>query len=387
MKRLLEFILLMLLAVPVMAQTQHGRVKSTGINPRTTGDDLGAPSLRWDLFGINLDITGFEDVLCISTPANPTGGTRRIFCNTATGELSVRTSGGTTVSLEGAGGGGVDRWDQLLDPTANLTLDMDAFTTDFGWSLNTGASDLFSLHDFTSNTGTGYIFSVNTASGSAAKVARWTALGTANGVEVDASGVLKILGTGSIIATDLQATSEVVSDSEVEDTITVSNYLLLSAGSGQTLTGQLFLDNLGIEFDPSDTNPACAVAGDNNIFFDLSELKFKKCTQGVLSDLDTSGAPGGADTQVQFNDSGALGGDPGFTYIKATDVATVGAVVTSGTNPHIVLPDSAEGVSATATAKIRYNNTTKKLQQSIDGAAYSDIGAGGGGDSTQTEFF
>jgi hypothetical protein len=34
--------------------------------------------------------------------------------------------------------------------------------------------------------------------------------------------------------------------------------------------------------------------------------------------------PGGADTQVQFNDGGALGGDAGLTYDKTTDKLTVG---------------------------------------------------------------
>jgi len=54
--------------------------------------------------------------------------------------------------------------------------------------------------------------------------------------------------------------------------------------AGGTLTGQLITDNLGIEFEESDTNPTCA-AGNYNIFADLSETKFKKCTNGVATDL------------------------------------------------------------------------------------------------------
>lgn len=45
-------------------------------------------------------------------------------------------------------------------------------------------------------------------------------------------------------------------------------------------------------------------------------------------------APGvtGSDTQVQFNDGGSLGADPGFTYNKTTDTLTVnGAFTTGGT--------------------------------------------------------
>lgn len=41
-----------------------------------------------------------------STPSNPSAGVRRLFVDTATSELSVRTSAGNTVTLEGVGGGG-----------------------------------------------------------------------------------------------------------------------------------------------------------------------------------------------------------------------------------------------------------------------------------------
>ncbi len=46
----------------------------------------------------------YSDFSVIPAPANPASGTRRLFINTVTGEMSVRTSAGTTVSLEGAGG-------------------------------------------------------------------------------------------------------------------------------------------------------------------------------------------------------------------------------------------------------------------------------------------
>ena len=40
------------------------------------------------------------------------------------------------------------------------------------------------------------------------------------------------------------------------------------------------------------------------------------------------GTPGGADTQVQFNDSGSFGGDADFTYNKTSNALTVGSVIT-----------------------------------------------------------
>lgn len=51
----------------------------------------------------------FLDFGDITAPANPSAGTRRLFLDQATGELSVKTSAGTSISLEtqtGGGGGG-----------------------------------------------------------------------------------------------------------------------------------------------------------------------------------------------------------------------------------------------------------------------------------------
>jgi hypothetical protein len=39
------------------------------------------------------------------------------------------------------------------------------------------------------------------------------------------------------------------------------------------------------------------------------------------------GTPGGSNTQVQFNDSGAFGGDAGLTYNKTTDALTVAGLL------------------------------------------------------------
>jgi hypothetical protein len=102
--------------------------------------------------------------------------------------------------------------------------------------------------------------------------------------------------------------------------------------SGGTLTGLLTLDNLGVEFDESDTNPTCA-AGNYNVYVDLSEGKFKKCVNGTVTDMDTTGAggsPAGSDTQVQFNDGGSFGGDAGLVFNKTTNVLTVAGGIAAG---------------------------------------------------------
>jgi len=45
--------------------------------------------------------------------------------------------------------------------------------------------------------------------------------------------------------------------------------------------------------------------------------------QSTLGNAASGGTPGGSDTQVQFNDSGAFGGDSGFYYNKTTDTLVV----------------------------------------------------------------
>lgn len=43
------------------------------------------------------------------------------------------------------------------------------------------------------------------------------------------------------------------------------------------------------------------------------------------------GTPGGSDTQIQFNDAGAFGGDADYTWTKATNLLVLGSTATPGT--------------------------------------------------------
>lgn len=61
-------------------------------------------------------------------------------------------------------------------------------------------------------------------------------------------------------------------------------------------------------------------------------LKFNPFT----SSLDQVTTPGGATTQVQFNDAGAFNGDSGLTYTKATDTLTIAGSLLVDTNTFVV---------------------------------------------------
>ena len=86
--------------------------------------------------------------------------------------------------------------------------------------------------------------------------------------------------------------------------------------------------------------------------------------------------PGGADTQVQFNDGGALGGDAGLSYNKTTDQLTVagdidlGTVGTFSTTLQTVTPTANRTVSipdATGTIGL-VNGPTGSIQFNQAGA-------------------
>lgn len=51
-----------------------------------------------------------------------------------------------------------------------------------------------------------------------------------------------------------------------------------------------------------------------------------------------SGAPGGSDTQVQFNDGGSFGGDSGLAFNKTTDTLTVGQKIVVGDSSQATPP-------------------------------------------------
>ena len=105
---------------------------------------------------------------------------------------------------------------------------------------------------------------------------------------------------------------------------------------------------------------------------------------GATGPTGSTPAIGGADTQVQFNDGGVLGGDSGFTYNKTTDVATIvgGAVVqglTVGCGAGAVSTNTAVGASAlqaNTTGADNFSGGYQSLYSNTTGNANSAIGRG-----------
>jgi hypothetical protein len=68
-----------------------------------------------------------------------------------------------------------------------------------------------------------------------------------------------------------------------------------------------------------------------------------------VNSASAGGAPGGIDTQVQFNDGGStFGGDAGFTYNKTTDVVTAGSFATTAAGTPTLSSNTGVEISATS---------------------------------------
>ena len=103
-------------------------------------------------------------------------------------------------------------------------------------------------------------------------------------------------------------------------------------------------------------------------------------------------APGGSDTQVQFNDSGNLGGDSGLTYNKSTDSLTVtgdvavnGGDITTSAATATVFDSNATSVTAFRSATtLTFAATTGTTTIRNDTTISGDLTVGGGDITTSS---
>jgi len=99
------------------------------------------------------------------------------------------------------------QWDQLADPSGNLSLSHGSSNTVFTWGNATAGNSLFQLRDSNNNTGNGYILDVVSGNSSTVNLFKATASGNSDGVVIDNTGTLKTIGTGGIEASTLKGIS------------------------------------------------------------------------------------------------------------------------------------------------------------------------------------
>lgn len=184
-------------------------------------------------------------------------------------------------------------------------------------------------------------------------------------------------------------------------------------------------DNVTLPFFDTQSTDAGLVPGSNN----AASTTYLDATGNWSTPAGGSGAPGGSNAQIQFNDSGSFGGDSGLTYDKTTNALTIGVdnadpgtatvkgdlsldsgsnlsttiqSVTATANRTITFPDQTGtvGLVSGATGNIQYNNAgqlagTADLNVELDWAvtttAYTglrvNVNDNGGNSNANTSIF
>ncbi len=240
-------------------RASHVELPQAGEGYLWVRNDTPSSLVYTDDAGTDYDLTVDDDVPEAGDYSNLTGGTA--ITNSPTGTVNLDTTANVAITGDwDFGGGGIEIENGTTPPACTvgqLYLDTDATSgqqlmaceggTFVKQGDGTGGTPAFS--DITTGTNT-------------------TTLTMGTG------GTLNTSGSGVIEATNLIAASSVVSDAEVDDTITVSNYLPLAAGSGSPLTGDLYMD---IETDSAvdrqinlrRARAGPAVVADNDILGDI----------------------------------------------------------------------------------------------------------------------
>jgi hypothetical protein len=87
--------------------------------------------------------------------------------------------------------------------------------------------------------------------------------------------------------------------------------------------------------------------GANNVVQLDGSARLPAVDGSQLTGISAGGTPGGSDTQVQFNDSSAFGGDSGLTFNKTTKALTVGGATVTADAPVLNLTQTWNNAAVT----------------------------------------
>ena len=101
--------------------------------------------------------------------------------------------------------------------------------------------------------------------------------------------------------------------------------------SGGTMTGELVVDALGLEFEQSDDLSDCSTfpSAGGGIFYDDSDGEFKKCQDNTLTALDTSGSHSGT---ITWSGTSILESGSAFQFGDASDATLTHTYANTGTD-------------------------------------------------------
>ena len=175
--------------------------------------------------------------------------------------------------------------------------------------------------------------------------------GNVTGGNINISGIASV--TGAITS------ASTVSGQILRSTNSIGNeggeIQLSLAASNTTLSSSVTIDVYQNKFRIFETGGT-----NRGAYIDLS-LAAAGAGTNLLSG-GTGGTPGGANTQIQFNDNGSFGGSAGFTFDKTTNsVSTTGTISSSGNLLLLNSTSNFVGFSAPATIT---SNVVYKLPSS-----------------------
>ena len=186
-------------------------------------------------------------------------------------------------------------WDKLTNPGANLSLSMTTYTTTFTWGSATGAStNLFNLTDTSSNTGTGYLLNVTTASSSSLKPFHVSAAGT-EAIYVNASGNIGIGTTAPNTGFKMDVNGAIRGDkfTDAQDSV-----YYVDPASGSTLT----------ELHVAGSTPVISGRNAADSAYNTLVLKGSTTTTDISVCIEGTGTGGNCDGKI---DAGTV--DPPYT--------------------------------------------------------------------------
>jgi hypothetical protein len=202
----------------------------------------------WSAVSLTADVTGTLPLANGGTNASSgLANTNGAVYSDGTKLVSTATGGAGTLCLTSASGGtptwgscsgsAATAWSALTAPSADLSLSMTTFNSLFTHGVMTGTRNAWEITDGNS-TSTGSLFNLHTGTTSTMKPFKFTAQGTANGIQMDSTGSVTAIGTGGITATS--STQSISTTSPLGGGGTFSGNLTLTCAtcvtSGSSLT-------------------------------------------------------------------------------------------------------------------------------------------------------
>lgn len=357
----------------------------------TTGLTLGIPSSATGATIFANSSNANTTTLQPGAPASSISITLPATLPASAGCLQISSTGVITQtgSACGAGGGSVS-WDAITNPVGNQALSMAAFTTAWTWNAATGASNLFTLTDTASNTGTGYIASIGTAASSSAKPIRITAGGTTNGVEMTTAGALAAIGTGSITANTGDSATSFFTSGQIEasrggtgqDTSAATGMPLITSGTWSVIstTGT---GNAVRATSPTLTTPnlgAATATTINGLAITSSTGTLTIANGKTVTASNTLTFNGTDGTSVAFGAGGTV------AYVGLANSWSAGIKQTfapNGTTAGLNVGSVAGDPSTPANGDLWYDSTANELTARINGANVA-LGSGGASGANPT---